>query len=315
MSESRVRFTRRRFLLGATALPALAQDEATFSIGVNVTNVLATVKDKNGHVIHDLTREDFELDEDGRRQEIRYFTARADLPLTIGILVDISGSQTGVIQEESRASFQFLDQVLREGQDRAFLFRFYRRAEMLLYLSGSRAELRAGLSRLGDPKVGMDGTALNDTIKIASGTIMSKQQGRKALIVLSDGVDTGSSTTLAAAIASAQLADTLIYCLGFYEDGDGGGYGRFGGGRTGESVLKQLAKQTGGGYFEISSKQNAEKAFRQIEDELRNQYSLGYESDGTLPGFRKIHVAVHRKDLKDLKDLKVQAREGYWAQN
>jgi VWFA-related protein len=302
MPEIPVRFSRRRFLWGAATLPALAQDQVTFSIGVNVTNVLATVKDKNGHLIHDLTQDDFELDEDGRRQEIRYFTARADLPLTIGILVDISGSQTGVVLEESRASFQFLDQVLREGQDRAFVFRFYRRAEMLQYLSNSRAELRAALSHLGDPKVGMDGTALNDTIKIASEAIMRKQQGRKALIVLSDGVDTGSSTLLAEAIASAQLADTLIYCLGFYDDGV------YGDGKSGEKVLKELAKQTGGGYFEISSKHNADKAFRQIEDELRNQYNLGYESDGTVPGFRRIQVTVHRKDLK------VQAREGYWAQ-
>ena len=306
MSEGPVRFSRRRFLWGATALPALAQDQATFSVGISVTNVLATVKDKNGHLIHDLTQDDFELDEDGRRQLIRYFSARADLPLTIGLLVDISGSQTGVIREESRASFQFLDQVLREGQDRAFVFRFYRRVEMLQYLSESRAELRAALSHLGDPKGGPDGTALNDTIKVASEAIMSKQQGRKALIVLSDGVDTGSSTPLTTAITSALLADTLIYCLGFYEDG---GYGE---GKPGKKVLKDLAKQTGGGYFEISSKNNAEKAFRQIEDELRNQYNIGYRSDGTVPGFRRIHVAVNRKDLKD---LQVQTRDGYWAQN
>jgi VWFA-related protein len=220
--------------------------------------------------------------------------------------VDISGSQTTVIQDESRASFQFLDQVLREGQDRAFVFRFYRRAEMLVYLSESRAELRAALSRLGDPKVGPDGTALNDTIQIASEVIMSKQQGRKALIVLSDGVDTGSSTPITAAIRSAQLADTLIYTLGFYDDH---GYGD---GKAGKKVLKDLAKETGGGYFEVSSKHDAEKAFRQIDDELRNQYNLGYRSDGTVPGFRRIHVAVHRKDLKD---VQVQAREGYWAQN
>jgi VWFA-related protein len=315
VSESAGRFSRRSFLLGAAALPVLAQDDATFSIGVNVTNVLATVRDKSGHVINDLTQDDFALDEDGRPQQIRYFAAQADLPLTIGLLVDISGSQTDVVGEERRTSFQFLDQVLREGQDRAFVFRFYRKAEMLLYLNESRAELGAALNHLGDPKDGRDGTALHDTIKIASGAIMSKQQGRKALIVLSDGVDTGSSTPMAAAIASAQQADTMIYCLGFFEEGGGGGYGRgggFGGGKAGEDVLKELAKQTGGGYFEISSKQNAEKAFRQIEDELRNQYNLGYKSDGTRPGFRKIHVAVNRKDSKD---LRVQTRAGYWVQN
>jgi VWFA-related protein len=168
---------------------------------------------------------------------------------------------------------------------------------------------------------------LYDAVLLASDELMKKQHGRKALIILSDGVDTGSKTSLTSAIASAQRADTLVYSILFADEegyGRGGGFG--GGGRgmgrrggypggrypqnrpDGKKILRQISKETGGGFFEVSKKQPIEQIYSRIQEELRNQYSLGYTSDKADPGFRKITLAVKQKGLV------VQARDGYYAE-
>lgn len=155
---------------------------------------------------------------------------------------------------------------------------------------------------------------------------MGKQQGRKALIILSDGVDHGSREGLATAVETAQRADTVVYSILFKDDeeygGRGGsvsmgpiGMGRRGGGRgpreerpDGKKILQQISKETGGRMFEVSKKETVEKIYAQIEEELRNQYSLGYTPDkGTGPGYHKIRVTVKQKDLE------AQARDGYYS--
>jgi VWFA-related protein len=309
------RFSRREFLLTATGTLAWAQ-EATFSSSVNVVNVVASVRDKHGNFVSDLSREEFTVEEDGRAQSLRYFEHQTDLPLTLGLLVDVSGSQTELIGDERRATTRFFDRVIREDRDLAFLFRFARRVELLCYLSSSRSDLEAALKRLGDPHqidlgvpgnapkrpADFGGTALFDAVLLSSNVIMKKQQGRKALIVLSDGVDTGSSTPLERAIEGAQRADTLIYSLCFsdpendYLERD-----------YGEKVLRTLAEQTGGRYFQGSTNQSFDKIYRLIQDELRNQYSLGYVPNSAGAGYRKIRVSVKRTGLT------VQARDGYYA--
>jgi VWFA-related protein len=308
-------FSRREFLLTATGTLAWAQD-AAFSSSVNVVNVLASVRDKHGNFASDLSREEFTVEEDGRAQTLRYFERQSDLPLTLGLLVDVSTSQSQLIGQEKSASAKFFDQVLREDLDQAFLFRFARRIELLSYLSHSRSDLKAALRRLDyayqiEPEPSgtvpkqpaqFDGTALFDAVRLSSDVILKKQQGRKALILLSDGVDTGSSTPMARAIEAAQRADALIYSLCF-SDPDNDDLER----DFGQAVLRTLAEQTGGRYFQGSSNQSFEKIYRLIQDELRNQYSLGYVPDNSGAGYRKIHVSVKRKGLT------VQARDGYYA--
>ena len=328
--------SRRRLLRVAALAPVsrlLAwQDDAKFSTDVNVVNVLASVRDRDGKVVRNLLKEDFTLEEEGRPQAIRYFTQQTDMPLTLGLLIDTSGSQQRVLMEERRASYRFFEQVLR-AKDQAFVIHFDFEVELLQDLTSSRHDLETALSEVepGRPRVQpfprrrqfpgggpgrgrFGGTALYDAVLLASDELMRKQQGRKAVVVLSDGVDNGSRVSLATSIESAQRADTLVYAIRFYDGEAYGGPGRRRGqiGRReevvdGKQVLMRLSRETGGGYYEVSGKQSLEKIYTQIEDELRNQYNLGYTPDQTSSGFRKIRVTLPR-----LRNLTVQAREGYY---
>jgi VWFA-related protein len=251
------------------ALPGIgpsmwAQDAAaTIAVDVKVVTLPVTVRDKHGKIIRDLTKDDFTLQEDGRPQTIRYFSQESNLPLTLGLLVDTSRSQTNVLDAERNASRSFLDQMLVQAKDKAFLIHFDREVELLQDLTSSREKLQAALELLktpsdrerskdpndSDSRSGSGsgshhggGTQLYDAVYLASNELMKKQQGRKALIILSDGVDRGSKTYLESAIESAQRADTVVYSIYFadshHEDRNegqrrGGGMGRGGGGWPG----------------------------------------------------------------------------------
>lgn len=333
-----------------------SQPVTTLSVQVKVVNVLATVRDKHGKIVNNLTKDDFTLAEDGRPQTIHYFTREADLPLTLGLLVDTSISQRRVIDQERSASHGFLDQMVRADTDKAFIIHFDREVELLQDLTSSREKLEAALGSLttpqftrtsGDPpdqggEQGRGrgghhmggGTLLYDAIYLASDELMKKQQGRKAIIVLSDGVDRGSKESLETAIETAQKADTAVYSI-LYKDDEGsgehrggfgmggpmgGGMGRHGGGGghrypeesrpDGKKILVRISKETGGRFFEVSKKQSVDQIYAQIEEELRNEYSLGYTPDrggASEAGYHKIQLATKQKDLV------VQTREGYYA--
>ena len=315
------RFTRRSALLVAVTMfcawpPVRAQDEVTFSTDVKVVNVLATVRDKQGKIIRDLAEPDFSVLENGRPQTVRYFSRESDLPLTLGLLVDTSMSQQRVLDAERVASFRFLDQVLRETKDHVFLLQFDMAIMMRQPLTSSHKDLSAALELVDTPtrddlqhQYG-GGTLLYDAIIKASRDVMKAQSGRKALIVLTDGVDTGSEASLADAIEAAQLADTLIYSIEFSDATFYSGPLLAGiGGPNGRAVLQRLSRETGGSFFSVSKKQSIEQIFAELEEELRTQYSLGYVSDVPvrISEFRKIQVAV------DKKGLTVQARNRYWA--
>src|SRR5579872_3863735 len=253
-----VSFSRRAFLFSSAAastLPRLlrAQDangaskDTTFRTDVRVVNLFATVRDKQGKIVRDLVKEDFALDEDGHRQEIRYFSRESNLPLTLGLLVDTSGSMRRVLAEEHTASYRFLDQVLTE-KDRAFIIHFDRQVELLQDLTSSRKKLEDALAELessepqgqrgqwggggrggygGGRRGGGGGTELYDAVLLASDELMKKQTGRKALILLTDGVDNGSKVPLARAVESAQMADTLVYGIRIADpDANGNNFGR-----------------------------------------------------------------------------------------
>jgi VWFA-related protein len=342
----------------AAANPPHAQNP--IAVDVNLVAMLATVRDKHGKLINSLTKDDFALQQDGHAQTIKYFDKETNLPLTLGLLVDTSLSQRRVLDQEKAASRTFVDHVLREDRDKAFLIHFDREVELLQELTNSRQKLEAALEQVGAPQFsqtsssggandpdndgggrggrgggrGMHGggTVLYDAIYLASDEVMKKQPGRKAVIVLTDGVDRGSKVSLQEAIATAQRADTEVYSILFadkegYGDHDRGGFGgpRIGGGgmgrgggsprRTEESrpdgkkILEQISRETGGRFFEVTKKQTVDQIYTEIDEELRNQYSLGYtpEKADATSGYHKIQLTVKQKDLI------VQTREGYYA--
>jgi len=312
-----MRFFGRRF---ASALAFLlmvsartpGQDEPTFSTDVKVVNVLATVRTKSGQIVNDLTKDDFSLLENGRPEAIKYFSRESDLPLTIGLMVDTSMSQARVLESERSASFQFVDQVLREGKDKVFVTQFDMAVLTRQELTSSRRDLEQSLPFVDTPSRSElhtqrgGGTLLFDAVVKASREIMSGQRNRKAMIILSDGGDNGSDETLTSAIEAAQRADTLIYSILF---ADPTYYGGFGSGE-GKTAMQRLANETGGSFFEVSKKQSIGQIFGIIEQELRSQYNLGFVSDQPVrvSEFRKLQLTANRKELV------VEARERYWAQ-
>lgn len=342
-------FHRRAFLLSAAATSGLArlvraQDEkdTKFTTDVRVVNLFATVRDREGKIVRDLAKEDFTLEEDGHPQVIGYFSHESNLPLTLGLLVDTSGSMRRVLNQEHTASYRFLDQVLTE-KDQAFVIHFDREVELLQDLTSSRKKLEDALAELetseprqrgqrqgggGNPGggrrgVGGGGTELYDAVLLASEELMKKQTGRKALVLLTDGVDNGSKAPLARAVESAQLADTLVYGIRIADpDANGNNFGRRRGGMSGggapppyvygdridgQKVLQRLCQPTGGAYFDVTDKQPIDAIYSRLQEELRNQYSLGYTPDRAGAGYRRIHLAVKRDGAS------VQTRDGYYA--
>ena len=330
----------------------------TVAVQVNVVNVLATVRDKKGKVVPDLAKDDFALTEDGHPQNIRYFSKETNLPLTLGLLVDTSLSQRRVLDQERSASETFLDQIVREDMDKAFVIHFDREVELLQDITSSHQKLEAALALLNTPQFGQSsggnspdpgqgqggggagrghhggGTLLYDAVYLASNELMKKQPGRKALIILSDGVDHGSKETLEYAMETAQRADTIVYSILFKDDeaysggsrggfgfpgAGGGGMGRHGGGGRGypqesrpdgKKVLERISKETGGRLFEVSKKLPVDQIYSQIEEELRSQYNLGYtpaRTEANAGGYHKIQLTTKEKDLA------VQARDGYYS--
>ncbi len=303
--------TRRSFLVTAASLVSARslahaqQPDVTFTAGVKVVTVFATVMNRNGQIIRDLARDDFLLSENGRPQEIRYFSRESGLPLTLGLLVDTSMSQQRVLSAERGACYRFLDRVLRETMDLVFIMQFDRTVQIKQGLTASRQALDEALAYVDTPtrrelRSEGGGTVLYDAVETASKDIMKKQTGRKALIVLSDGVDYGSDVTAQDAVEAAQRAETLVFSVLFSDSADS--YGR--------GVLKRLSKETGGGFFEVSKKLTIERVFDVIQEELRGQYSLGYVSDEPVrvSEFRRIQLTAKQKGLI------VQGRERYWAQ-
>jgi VWFA-related protein len=299
--------SRRRFLWLTPVFMrvARAQDDVTFSSDVQVVNLLATVRDKNHAILRDLTKDDFQVLENGRAQNIRYFTRETELPLTIGLLVDTSMSQVKVLDAERGASLRFLDQVLRENKDHVFIMQFDLAVQTKQPLTGSRRDLDKSLAYVDTPtrrqlmSQAGGGTLLYDSIVDASTEIMKKQTGRKALIVMSDGGENGSDATIDEAIDAAVRAETLIYTI-FFSDGS---YG------ASTSIMQKLAKQTGGGYFEVGKKQTIDQVYALIQEDLRSQYSIGYVSDKppVVSEFRKIQLVLKKPGLV------VQSRDKYWA--
>ena len=259
-------------------------------VDVSVVNVLCTVRDSKGKLIANLDKGDFEIREDGKPQQILYFTRETKLPLTLGLMVDSSVSQQRLVPDEQRAATTFLGQVVGQ-QDAAFLMSFDVNVDLLQDLTNSVDFLRLALGdiRINGgggvsgpfPTVGGGGTHLYDAVYLASTEVLQKEVGRKAIILITDGQDQGSKLTRQDAIKAAQKVDTIIYGILFV---DRSFYG-FGTGYSGESALKEMTEETGGRVFNARNDKELGTAFDQISSELRNQYNLGYSpTDETRDG-------------------------------
>jgi VWFA-related protein len=283
---------------------------------VNVVNVFFTAKDKHGTLVPNLTKDEFQLSEDGKPQTIKYFSAETNLPLTLGMLIDSSGSMQNMLPEEKIVGADFLRQVITD-KDLAFVISFDISVDLLQDLTSDVHMLRTGLDKArinvgtgggggGIPGMGQGpvpisrpkGTLLYDGVYLAADEVLSKQVGRKAMVIMTDGVDQGSRLKLKEAIEAAQKADAMCYVL-LISDPHWG---------SDPHEMSQLAEQTGGRMITVNNPDKLSKAFKEISDELRSQYSLGYtptneKHDGT---FRKI-------ELKSKQGYKIQARRGYYA--
>jgi VWFA-related protein len=306
--------------------PAKAEDEnlPAIKVEVNLVNILASVRDKRGALVSTLGKDDFTVLDDGKPQEIKYFTRETDLPLTIGLLIDVSRSQENLINVEQNAASEFFSQVLRK-KDEAFLISFGEESELLQdYTSSARAlsDSMRGLrvsSAVGPPVIGgisqpgpvptisqPRGTVLYDAVYLAANEKLKSEVGRKVIVVITDGVDEGSKVKIEEAIEAAQKADTVIYSIDYQ---DRGFYGPFGGGGFGGSALSKMSEETGGRVYRVDGKHPLQEIFKELQDEMRSQYSIAYTAtNGVRDG------SYHKLDIRTKdKNLKVQARKGYYA--
>ena len=289
-----------------------------FKSQVNVVNIFFNVKDKHGMLIPNLTKDDFQVSEDGKPQTIKYFSAEADQPLTLGIMIDTSASQTRVLDIEQSSCAEFLRAVLRP-KDLAFVINFDVDVDLDQDFTNNIRDLTRALNKMqinagiggGPPGLGGGpvpttprGTLLYDAIYLGADEKLKNEVGRKAMIIFTDGEDQGSRLRIQDAIEAAQKADTICYVILIADRGFYGGFGY-----SGDADMRKLAEATGGRVIEVGNKQEKLKqAFDQIQSELRSQYNIGYTPTNTkLDGtYRKIQL--HTKS-----DYKVQARQGYYA--
>lgn len=297
-------------------------DESAIKVDVDLVSVLCSVRTKAGGLVGNLQKSDFTVFEDGKQHDIKYFTRETDLPLTIGMLVDTSGSQINLIDIEKRAASEFFRKVLRP-KDMAFLMQFGAEAELLQDSTNSVSLLQRGLNQLrpSTPVGGLHpgpvptaqnraGTILFDAVYLAADEKLKREVGRKIIVIISDGVDTGSRVSRDKAIEYAQKADAIIYSIE-YEDRrayGGGGMIMMGGGGGG-GTLKRLSEDTGGRVFRVDRKNSLDDIFREIQEEVRTQYAISYSPSNSKKdgSFRKLEIRAANKDLK------IQARKGYYA--
>ena len=291
-------------------------------VDVDVVNILASVRNKQNGLVANLNKDDFTLFEEGQKQTIKYFTKETDLPLTIGLLVDVSGSQRNLIEIERNAASQFFASVLRK-KDEAFLISFGEEAELLQDYTQSPRLLNEGLNRLrvssgvsgihpgpvptaSQPR----GTVMYDAIYLAAKDKLTTEVGRKVIVLITDGVDQGSRLDIKQAIEAAQKSDAVIYSVYYYDSGAYGGRGMIMlGGGGGEGYLRRMSDETGGHVFKVDRKHSLQDVFKELQDEMRSQYAIGYSptNDKKDGSFRKVDLRLADKNLK------VQARKGYYA--
>jgi VWFA-related protein len=285
----------------------------TIKAEVNLVNLFATVRDKNKRVITDLQKDDFKVFEDGHEEQIAFFSHEVTMPITLGLLLDTSGSEQYMLPAIQDAGARFLRRVMRKG-DESMIISFDTDVDLLADFTDDKSILDRAIrkARINTPGGGYiagnpgpvasgntTGTALYDAIYLACGDKLNGEAGRKAIIIVTDAQDEGSKVKIEEAIEAAQRTDTVIHVLVVYDPRYGGNVG----------AAHKLADETGGRVIVVNNEKKLEEAFDQISEELRSQYTLGYyPANSAKDGkFRKIRVDVANHDFK------VLARKGYYA--
>ena len=283
-------------------------DPSVIRVDVELVNVLCAVRDQHGAYVKGLNKDNFEIREDGKIQEITHFARDVDSPMTVALLLDVSGSVANIIATEKTAGQRFFEDVIRAG-DQAMLVGFADRIAVWQDLTGSKALLQEALERAGPHALpagdaetrARGGTLLYDAVALVAGQKLKRLPGRKTMILITDGVDNGSIANIAKAVQAAQEADAVVYGIHYVDEEHS--YSR----RDGFGALEKLTMPTGGRSFDVSSKIPLSKVFTDIGEEMRNQYGLGYRPPGLKDG------AHHKLEVKLTKSgLKVQARSGYY---
>ena len=279
---------------------------------VNLVNLFVTVRDKHKRIVPNLTKEDFQVFEDNQPQKVAFFSKEVTLPITLGLLLDTSGSEQEMLAAIQDAGSRFMNRVMRKG-DEAMVLSFDTDVDLLSDFTEDRAALDRAIhrSRINAPMGGgmvnpgpvptgnITGTALYDAIYLACNDKLATEAGRKAIVIVTDAQDEGSKMSLEEAIEAAQRTDTVIHILLVSDPrfGANGGVGR------------KLSEETGGRMISVSSEKKLEQAFDEISEELRSQYTVGYYPTDTAKDgrFRKVKVDMTNKDYKAL------TRKGYYA--
>jgi Ca-activated chloride channel family protein len=308
------------------AVPVLAQLQPSFRVDVNLVRVPCVVADASGAPVPGLRREDFVVLEDGAPREVKYLWQEADLPLTVGLVADVSGSEYRFIEQHRQTVLQFLSQIL-SSNDHAFLVSVEKQQRLVTDLTNSIEKLQAGVEVLGrreagilgDPCAGRrrrflfttmvfpcGGTALWNGVFFAAKLKLRPQPGRKAMLLLTDGWDTGSEHGLVDAIEACQGADTMVYSIRYADPAWGSVAARQL--ARGKRDLERITRETGGLCFEGES-EKVPGIFNSIETALRSEYILGYTPTAARhrQDYHRITVMVARPGLT------VRARDGYYA--
>ena len=308
----------------------LPQDsDEVIKVETNLTNIFFTAADKNKRFVSDLKAEDIRVLEDGQPQEIFTFQQNIDLPLSIAILIDTSASEERTLPDEKIAARAFLENVLRANKDEAAILSFTGETTLEQGFTGSLERLRRAIDRVefvppsgyvgggvvvnGTPPISgtnqslAGSTAIWDAVWATSEELLmtSAEHTRRAIIVLTDGVDTSSRMKIHEAIERAQKADALIYAIGI---GDRYSF------NVDEGVLRKMAEKTGGRAYFPRHERDLNDAFTQIQRDLREQYLVAYSPQNKARdgSYRRIEIQVINPGLKQ-KDLKLNYRSGYFA--
>jgi len=291
------------------------QPVTTLKLSTSMVSVAAVVLDGKGEPLAGLTKDDFALKQDGQPQEIRYFAEDENLPLTLALLVDTSGSQRMFIEDEIMASEKFYRAMLTRPADRASLIQFDTAILERQPLTSAVRTLESSLNFLSmphpDPPHARGGTLLYDAICDAARSFPSGDQGRRAMVILTDGEDHGSVADLPTAISAAQRADIVVFAIVYSAEEFASGMGRRAASSehpSGRAVLDSLANSTGGRVFSIAGRSQLDLVYAAIAADMRLQYQIGYTPPASDPG------KYHKIELKsDLKHVVVHARQGFYT--
>ena len=311
-----------------TPTPEIEEDTEVLKIDTEVVNVLFTAQDKNRRLLTDLKKEDVRLLEDGQAQEITAFSRQVDLPLSLAILIDTSSSQERTLPQEKAAAKSFIQDVIRPAKDEVSVVSFTGEATLEQGMTNNVARLQRAVDRVqfvpptgyvgggvvvGTPPISggnrdvQGSTAIWDAIWITSDEILgpAPQKTRRAIILLTDGIDTFSRKKIDDAVQSAIKSEAVVYSIGIGDDFYDG---------VNEPALRKISERTGGRAFFPRDEAELRRAFTQIQVEMRSQYLVAYEPtnqkrDGS---FRKIEIQMQNTELAKQK-VSLTHRQGYFA--